>query len=69
MFRRKAFEGIKPEAEKTWYLQILLALFVLMACFGVLGAIDGIWLALVLVLLGLVGTVVSLRELLDRSEA
>ena len=68
MFRRKEFEGIKPEEEKTWYLQILFVLSLLMFFFGVGGALEGIWLGFVLLVLGLIGIVVFLRQLLDRSE-
>ena len=67
MLRRTTFGGIKPEEEKTWYLQILFALSVLVACFGPIGVFIGVWFALALLVLGLVGTVVFLRELLDRS--
>ena len=67
MLRRKAFEGIKPEAEKTWYLQIFFVLSLLMFFFGVGGALAGVWLGFVLLVLGLIGIVVLLRELLDRS--
>jgi hypothetical protein len=67
MLRRKKFEGIKPEEEKTWYLQILFVLSVLMCFFGAGGALYGVWLGVVLFVLGLIGIVVLFRELLDRS--
>ena len=67
MVRRKKFEGIKPEREKTWYLQILFVVSLLMFFFGVGGAFYGIWLGFVLLVLGLIGGVVLVRELLDRS--
>lgn len=69
MLRRKEFEGIKPEKEKTWYLQIFFVLSLLMFFFGVGGALEGIWLGFVLLALGLIGIVALLRELLDRSES
>ena len=67
MLRRKKFEGIKPEEEKTWYLQMFFVLSLLMFFFGIGGALYGIWLGFVLLVLGLIGIVVLLRELLDRS--
>ena len=67
MLRRKKFEGIKREKEKTWYLQILFVVSLLMFFFGVGGAFYGIWLGFVLLVLGLIGGVVLVRELLDRS--
>jgi hypothetical protein len=67
MLRRKKFEGIKPEEEKTWYLQILFVFSLLMFFFGVGGALYGIWLGFVLLVLGSIGIVVLFRELLDRS--
>ena len=68
VFRRKEFEGIKPEREKIWHLQIFFVLSLLMFFFGVGGALDGIWLGFVFLVLGLIGIVMLLRELLDRSE-
>lgn len=65
--RRKKFEGIKREEEKTWYLQIFFVLSVLMLFFGVVAALYGIWLGIVLLVLGLIGIVALFRELLDRS--
>ena len=67
MLRRKKFEGIKREEEKTWYLQIVFVLSVLMFFFGVVAALYGIWLGIVLLVLGLIGIVALFRELLDRS--
>lgn len=67
MLRRKEFVGIKPEEEKTWYLQILFVLSLLMFFAGIGGALYGIWLGFVLLGLGLIGIVVLFRELLDRS--
>jgi hypothetical protein len=67
MLRRKKFEGIKPEEEKTWYLQLFFVLSLLMLFFGVGGALEGIWLGFVLLVPGLIGCVVLFRELLDRS--
>ena len=67
MLRRKKFEGIKREEEKTWYLQIFFVLSVLMLFFGVVAALYGIWLGIVLLVLGLIGIVALFRELLDRS--
>ena len=67
MLRRKKFEGIKREEEKTWYLQIFFVLSVLMVFFGVVAALYGIWLGIVLLVLGLIGIVALFRELLDRS--
>ena len=67
MLRRKDFGGIKREEEKTWYLQIFFGLSLLMFFFGVGGAFFGIWLAFVLLVLGLIGIAVFFRELLDRS--
>jgi hypothetical protein len=67
MLRGKEFDGIKPEEEKTWYLQILFALSLLMCFFGTGGALYGIWFGFALLVLGLIGIVVLLRELLDRS--
>jgi hypothetical protein len=67
MLRRKKFEGIKPAEEKTWYLQILFVFSLLMFFFGVGGALYGVWVGFVLLVLGLIGIVVLFRELLDRS--
>ena len=67
MSRRKEFEGIKPPEEKTWYLQIFFVLSLLMFFFGVGGALYGVWPGFVLLVLGLIGIVVLLRQLLDRS--
>ena len=67
MLRRKEFEGIKPEEEKTWYLQILFVLSFLMFFFGLAEVLYSVWLGFVLLVLGLTGIVVLLRELVNRS--
>jgi hypothetical protein len=67
MLRRKEFEGIKPEKEKTWYLQILFVLSFLMFFFGLAEELYSIWIGSVLLVLGLIGIVVFLRELVNRS--
>ena len=69
MWRHKEFEGIKPEEEKTWYLQVFFVLSLLMFFFGVGGVLYGVWVGFVLLVPGLIGIVVLLRELLDRSES
>lgn len=67
MSPRQKFEGIKREEEKTWYLQILFVLSLLMLFFGAIAALYGIWLGFALLVLGLIGIVALLRELLNRS--
>jgi membrane protein required for beta-lactamase induction len=67
MSRRKEFVGVKPEEEKTWYLQALLVLSILAFFFGVAGALYGLWFGFLLLVLGLIVGVASFRELLDRS--
>lgn len=66
MWRQKEFEGIKPEEEKTWYLQ-LFVLSLLMVFFGVGGVLYGVWFGFVFLALGLAAGVMLFRELLDRS--
>lgn len=67
MLRRKEFAGIKREEEKTGYLQVLFVLSLLAFFVGLGGAFYGVWLGLVLLVLGLIGVIVLFRELLDRS--
>lgn len=67
MLRRKQFAGIKPEEEKTWYLQVFFVVSLLMIFFGAGGLLFGAWLGVVLLVPGLIGAVLLLRELIDRS--